>query len=310
MERVLAVKSATYLACPISTFAMQDCRAPLLIMPFCRLSHTSGATRRIPVGDQAARAFAPFWQPRHLKISPKTDPQQLTRRIHLFGRALTHLEVSARFINNLAWLQGTPHLRCLSLRKLMALHPGDYCHLLHVPRLMTLDLFGMTRSRDHTGLFLGRVLARLQNLKVLNLGSNHIGDKLVEEVTLGRRLAAWSRDTGQALNAEQLQWPQTNICQLRLARTNITDHSLKYLSSLPELQLLDVRHTSVGYSALLLVKMQFGLSNFSDFMLTASYSLALAAHQNKIACACCTQGANTPLGRWTEEGVTTLLSRD
>ena len=74
MERVLAVKSATYLACPISTFAIQDCRAPLLIMPFCRLSHTSGATRRIPVGDQAARAFAPFW---YSKQDNKLQTQRL-----------------------------------------------------------------------------------------------------------------------------------------------------------------------------------------------------------------------------------------
>ena len=61
MERVLAVKSATYLACPIGTFAIQDCRAPLLLLLSCRLSHSSGATQRIPVGDQAARAFASLW---------------------------------------------------------------------------------------------------------------------------------------------------------------------------------------------------------------------------------------------------------
>lgn len=47
--------------------------------------------------------------------------------------------------------------------------------------------------------------------------------------------------SGQALSAEQASWPQTNICQLRLSRTNITPATLGFLTSLQELQLLDIR---------------------------------------------------------------------
>ena len=33
-------------------------------------------------------------------------------------------------------------------------------------------------------------------MQVLNVGTNQVGDELVEAITKGRRLAAWSRDTG------------------------------------------------------------------------------------------------------------------
>lgn len=48
----------------------------------------------------------------------------------------------------------------------MALHPMYYRQLLHVPELRALDLFGMIRSEDHTGFYLGQVLPGLHNLKV------------------------------------------------------------------------------------------------------------------------------------------------
>ncbi|KAA6417366.1 MAG: hypothetical protein FRX49_12695 [Trebouxia sp. A1-2] len=206
---------------------------------------------------------------------------------------LTHLEVSAYWIKNLAWLHGTPNLQCLSLRQLCYLQPIQYRNFLAVPQLRALDLFEMARSEEPTGFELGVVLAALQNLKVLNVECTEVGDNLVETITFGRRLAAWSRETGQALSAEQASWPQTNICQLRLSRTNITPATLGFLTSLQELQLLDIRKTGIGYSALLPLQKQFGLSFLVGGMLTASNSLALAANQNRVACACNTQGSNT-----------------
>ncbi|DBA82361.1 TPA: hypothetical protein ACH3X2_000618 [Trebouxia sp. C0005] len=191
---------------------------------------------------------------------------------------LTHLEVSAYWIKNLAWLHGTPNLQCLSLRQLCYLQPIQYRNFLAVPQLRALDLFEMARSEEPTGFELGVVLAALQNLK--------------------------------ALSAEQASWPQTNICQLRLSRTNITPATLGFLTSLQELQLLDIRKTGIGYSALLPLQKQFGLSFLVGGMLTASNSLALAANQNRVACACNTQEGTKPLDRWTKEGVTTLLFWD
>lgn len=51
--------------------------------------------------------------------------------------------------------------------------------------------------------------------------------------------------SGESLSAEQASWPQTNICQLRLSRTNITHATLRFLASLQELQLLDIRCRTV-----------------------------------------------------------------
>ncbi|KAL0039969.1 hypothetical protein WJX79_000720 [Trebouxia sp. C0005] len=210
---------------------------------YLRLCHTSGATEQISLGAQATKTFAKFWQPRHLKVSPERHHHQLMPRLHLFGMTLTHLEVSAYWIKNLAWLHGTPNLQCLSLRQLCYLQPIQYRNFLAVPQLRALDLFEMARSEEPTGFELGVVLAALQNLKVLNVECTEVGDNLVETITFGRRLAAWSRETGQALSAEQASWPQTNICQLRLSRTNITPATLGFLTSLQELQLLDIRKT-------------------------------------------------------------------
>lgn len=50
------------------------------------------------------------------------------------------------------------------------------------------------------------------------------------------------------------------------------------------------RKTGIEYSALLPLQKQFGLSSLVGGMLTANNSLALAANQNKVACACNTQG--------------------
>ncbi len=50
------------------------------------------------------------------------------------------------------------------------------------------------------------------------------------------------------------------------------------------------RKTGIVYSALLPLQKQFGLSSLVGGMLTASNSLALAANQNRVACACDTQG--------------------
>ena len=50
------------------------------------------------------------------------------------------------------------------------------------------------------------------------------------------------------------------------------------------------RKTGIEYSALLPLQKQFGLSSLVGGMLTASNSLALAANQNRVACACDTQG--------------------
>ena len=51
------------------------------------------------------------------------------------------------------------------------------------------------------------------------------------------------------------------------------------------------RDTRIKQSALLPLQRQFGLSCLSGGMLTASNSLALAANQNRVACACGTQGS-------------------
>ncbi|DBA83015.1 hypothetical protein WJX77_002461 [Trebouxia sp. C0004] len=273
---------------------------------YLRLCHTSGVTKLVPLGDQAANTFAKFWQPSHLKVSIEIN-HQLMPRLHLFGLTLTHLEFSAYWIRNLAWLQGTPNLQCLSLRHLRYLPPIQYRNLLAVPQLRSLDLFEMARSEEPTGFELGVVLAKLQNLKALNVTCTEVGDKLVETITFGRRLAAWSRETGQTMNAEQASWPQTSICQLRLSRTNITAATLGFLSSLQELQLLDIRKTGIEHSALLPLQKQFGLSRLVDGMLTSRNSLALAANQNRVACDCGTQEGTKPLDRWTNEGVTALL---
>ncbi|DBB16067.1 TPA: hypothetical protein ACH3X3_003432 [Trebouxia sp. C0006] len=278
--------------------------------PHNRLCHTSGNANLIPLGDQAAKTFAKFWQPRHLKVSPERYHHQLMPRLHVFGTTLTHLEVSAYWIKNLAWLHGTPNLQCLSLRQLCYLQSIQYKNFLAVPQLRALDLFEMARSEEPTGFELGYVLAALQNLKVLNVQSTEVGDKLIETITFGRRLAAWSIETGESLSAEQASWPQTNICQLRLSRTNITHATLRFLASLQELQLLDIRKTGIVYSALLPLQKQFGLSSLVGGMLTASNSLALAANQNRVACACDTQEGTKPLDRWTKEGATALLFWD
>ncbi len=50
------------------------------------------------------------------------------------------------------------------------------------------------------------------------------------------------------------------------------------------------RKTGIEYSAMLPLQKQFGLSRLVGGMLTASNSLALAANQNRVACACDTQG--------------------
>ena len=50
------------------------------------------------------------------------------------------------------------------------------------------------------------------------------------------------------------------------------------------------RKTGIEYSALLPLQKQFGLSSLVGGMLTANNSLALAANQNRVACACDTQG--------------------
>ena len=51
------------------------------------------------------------------------------------------------------------------------------------------------------------------------------------------------------------------------------------------------RYTRIKQSALLPLQKQFGLSCLLGGMLTASNSLALAANQNRVACACSTQGS-------------------
>ena len=140
MERVFAVKRRTV----FDHFFRASCTAGLLC-PFdhsllvcdCRLCHTSGVEKLLPLGDQAAKTFAKFWygrvwtcfchralkwlvvsvgggppigsgcrQPRHLKVSPERYRHQLMPRLHLFGMTLTHLEVAAYWIKNLAWLHG------------------------------------------------------------------------------------------------------------------------------------------------------------------------------------------------------------
>ena len=50
------------------------------------------------------------------------------------------------------------------------------------------------------------------------------------------------------------------------------------------------RKTGIEHSALLPLQKQFGLSRLVGGMLTANNSLALAANQNRVACACDAQG--------------------
>ncbi len=147
MERIFDVKRTTV----FDHFFKDSCNAGLLC-PYdrsrpvcdCRLCHTSGNANLIPLSDQAAKTFAKFWygwvwvcfchralkwlilsfgstsknissacrQPRHLKVSPERYHHQLTPRLHLFGETLTHLEVSAYQIKNLAWLHGKQARGC------------------------------------------------------------------------------------------------------------------------------------------------------------------------------------------------------
>ena len=93
-------------------------------------------------------------------ICPRLLPQRLQSR----SSKLHRLQFLCICSNTL--LAGMPHLLCLSLRGLTVLHPTDYSQLLYAPQLRALDLYGMTRSEDQTGLFLGKVLAKMQNLKV------------------------------------------------------------------------------------------------------------------------------------------------
>ena len=140
MERVFAVNRITV----FDHFFKDSCSAGLVCrydrsrsVCDCRLCHTSGNANLIPLGDQAAKTFAKFWygcvwtcfchralkwltvsfggvrpirsgcrQPRHLKVSPERYHHQLMPRLHVFGTTLTHLEVSAYWIKNLAWLHG------------------------------------------------------------------------------------------------------------------------------------------------------------------------------------------------------------
>ena len=140
MERIFAVKREKTF-----DHFFKEPRSAGLLCPFdqsllvydCRLCHSSGVANLIPPGDQAAKTFAKFWygrvrncfchralkwltlsfggiqpirsacrQPRHLKVSPERYHHQLMPRLHLFGVTLTHLEVSAYWIKNLAWLHG------------------------------------------------------------------------------------------------------------------------------------------------------------------------------------------------------------
>lgn len=188
--------------------------------------------------------------------------------------------------------------------------PAQHAHFLLLPQLRALDLVDMRRSDEPTGFQLGRVLAKMQHLQELNVQWSEVGDKLIEALLYGRRLSAWSHQTGQALDAEQLQWGQSNISRLRLAATNITQGCLVHLSSLRELHLLDIRMTGIRQSALLPLQKQFGMSSLLGGVLTTSNRLALAANENRVACACGNQEGKNTLDRWAKEGTTVLLFYD
>ena len=66
-------------------------------------------------------------------------------------------------------------------------------------------------------------------------------------------------DPGQALPPSSGEWPESQLRQLHLLRTCVSEAAVALLSCLPVLSFLDVRGTGVRRATLLPLERQFGL---------------------------------------------------
>eukprot|EP00877_Chromochloris_zofingiensis_P011362 jgi/Chrzof1/647/Cz01g23200.t1 len=234
---------------------------------------------------KALHQFSQCWQPKTLALHLDAYAVAGLADLQYVSERLQHLDITAQALNNLHWVQPLQQLTCLSLRGCFALQSSALHSLEQLPQLQALDLSGLQQIGDEAAL----PLSRLRHLKVLKIDNTSCGDVVVEALTYGNRLHAWSITNGVALSQEQqLHWPRLQITYWQLAHTAITPNRVvDMLLSSADLMYLDMRGTGVKAAALQPLQRRFALASLQGAVLTRSTAVAAASVRlGLFVCAC------------------------
>eukprot|EP00887_Chlorella_sp_A99_P007372 scaffold2.g7372.t1 len=285
-----------------------------------------------PAALRLAEACATaWWQAPRLRLSYQLHQSTWgLSRLPLFAGSLEHLELDAPVLLSLAPLAACTRLVCLSLAGCSSLPAAALSALPALPRLRALDLSSLAQVTDAAAAW----IARLPALEQLDLDRTGVGDPTLDALTYGCRLAAYAAgdsgsgrgtDSGSGRSSTALPpeaagaaaaWPPLPLRQLRLLGTRVTGAGAAHLTSLADLQLLDVRRTAVPRAALQPLLLRRGLGLVQGSVLASS--VALAAHvinNNPVPCCCGTPlpragTEQSAVERWAAHGRQRLLTVD
>eukprot|EP00891_Asterochloris_glomerata_P009389 jgi/Astpho2/9389/Aster-x1576 len=233
------------------------------------------------------QAFASQWQATTLKIYGSTREQgpfialELPA-IRLIGQKLMHLEVADRALTSLQPLTACTAMQCLSLRGSHRLHSLE--GLPQLAELCSLDIAGLSQLSQDSALH----IARLPHLVALNVSRTILGDALLDDLTYGLRLVAWTLTAGQPIPPELASWPCSGLQRLHMRNClGLTAQGLRCLELLPDLRFLDARGSGLANREFVPLQRRYALSSPQGAVLTNSNALLSAfVGRDAVDCAC------------------------
>ncbi|MCO5568074.1 hypothetical protein L7F22_021769 [Adiantum nelumboides] len=219
-------------------------------------------------------------------------------------------------------------LQCLNLRDCWRLPEQTLGYIGGLSRLSCLDMQNVYTLTDTSAL---TFLTGNTTLRCLNLSGTGVSDGLLEALTYGLRLRAWSAlkhisgatacSTESSEHKHKLleQWKPLNLVYLRLQHTKITEAAVPLILAFEQLLFVDVRDTEVSGRSLKYLQAKHKLVSLPNNakMLARWNSLIVAAFKGLCGCLSLKTSAPTVhdslqeqperVTQWEQHGVIRLL---